>query len=128
MLQSFHIANRRLVEQILKCTPIVQATTHLRHEFVGDVHSKTAALNLAVKNMAKVLFTFKASLAVLPDAPGTAKIQRSQSSWPEVGNLFLKPIRNVRRKFFFNWHTVYVIYHHIYSQVKSFNHCPCSNL
>jgi hypothetical protein len=128
MLQSFHVANCRLVEQILKRTTVVKTTAHLRHEFVGDVDGEAAALNPAVKNMAKVLFTFKASLAVLSDAPGTAKIQRSQSSWPEAGNLFLKPIRNVRRKFFFGWHAVYVTYYHIYSQVKSFNYCPCSNL
>jgi hypothetical protein len=116
------------VEQILKRTTVVKTTAHLRHEFVGDVDGEAAALNPAVKNMAKVLFTFKASLAVLSDAPGTAKIQRSQSSWPEAGKLFLKPIRYVRRKFFWGWHTVYVTYYHIYSQVKSFNYCPCSNL
>jgi hypothetical protein len=117
MLQSFHVANCRLVEQILKRTTVVKTTAHLRHEFVGDVDGESAAIDPAVKDMAKVLFTFKASLAVLSDAPGSAKIQRSQSRWPEASNLFLKPIRNIRRKFFFGWHDVYVTYYHIYSQV-----------
>jgi hypothetical protein len=128
MLQSIHVPNCRLVEQILKCTPVVQTTAHLRHEFIRDVHSKTTALDPAVKNMAKVLFTFKASLAVLSDASGTAKTYRSQGRWPKAGNLFLKPIRNICGKFFFGWHSVYVPYNHIYSQVKSFNYFLCSNL
>jgi hypothetical protein len=128
MLQSFHIADRRLVEQILKRTTVVKTTAHLRHEFVGDVHSKTASLDPAVKNMAKVLFAFKASYAVLSDAPATAKTQRSQSSWPKAGNLFLKPIGNICGKFFLGWHVVYVTYIHIYSQAKFFNCFLCSNL
>ena len=128
MLQSFHVANCRLVEQILKRTTIVKTTAHLSHEFVGDVNGESAALDPAVKNMAKVLFTFKASFAALSNAPGTAKIQRSQSRWPEAGNLFLKPIRNIFWEFFFGWHNVYVTHYHIYSQAKSFNCFLCSNL
>ena len=108
MLQSIHVANCRLVKQILKCTSVVQATAYLRNEFVGNVHSKTAAFNPSIKHLAKVLFTFKASFAVLSNAPRTAKTQRSQSRWPKAGNLFLKPIRNICREFFIGWHDVYV--------------------
>ena len=128
MLQSIHVANCRLVKQILKCTAVVEASADLRHEFVGNVYSKTATLDPAVKNMAGMLFTFKASFAVLSNASSTPKIQRSQSSWPKAGSLFLKPIRDICRKFFLGWHDVYVPYIHIYSQGKSFNYCLCSNL
>jgi hypothetical protein len=116
MLQGIHVANSRLVEQILKCAPVIQATAYLWHEFVGNVHSKTASLDPAVKNMAQVLFTLKASFAMLSDASGAAKTQGSQGSWPKAGNLFMKPIRNIWGKFFFGWHAVYVPYNHIYSQ------------
>jgi hypothetical protein len=116
------------VKQILKRTTVVKTTAHLSHEFVGDVNGEAAALDPAVKNMAKVLFTFKASFAVLSDAPGTAKTQRSQSGRPKAGSLFLKPIRNICGKFFLGWHDVYVPYYHIYSQANSFNYFLCSNL
>jgi hypothetical protein len=116
------------MEQILKCTPIVQATAYLRDEFVGNVYSKTAALDPSVKNMAEVLFTLKASLAVLSDAPGAAKAQRSQRSWPKAGNLFLKPIGDICGKFFWGWHDVYVAYTHIYCQAKSFYKFLYNNL
>jgi len=128
MLQSLHVAIRRLVKQFLKCTPVVQATAYLRHEFVGNVHSKAAALNPAIKNMAKVLFAIKASLAVLSNAPRTAKTQRSESRWPKALDLLLKPIGYIYRKFFLGWHDVYVSYNHIYSQVNSFNYFQCSKL
>lgn len=128
MLQSIHVANCRLVEQVLKCTPVVQATAYLRHEFVGNVHSKPAAFNAPIKHMAKVLFTIKASFAVLSNAPRTAKAQGSQGRWPKAGNLFLKPIRDINRKFFLGLHDVYVSYYHIYSQANSFNCFQCSNL
>ncbi len=128
MLQSIHVANRRLVEQILNCTPVVQAAAYLRNEFVRNVYSKTSAFNPTVKHMANVLFTFEASFAVLSDAPSTAKAQRSQSRWPKACKLFLKPVRDIRRKFFFGWHEVYVTYNHIYSQANSFNCFVCSNL
>jgi len=121
MFQSIHVANCRLVEQILKCTPVVKTTAHLRHKFVGNVHRKAAALDPAVKNMAKVLFTVKASLAVLSDTPSTAKTYRPQGCWPKAGNLFLKPICNICGEFLFSWHAVYVPYYHIYSQAKSYN-------
>jgi hypothetical protein len=128
MLQSIHIANCRLMEHILKRTAVLETAGHLRDEFVGNVYSKTAAVDPAVKNMAKVLFAFAASWAVLPNAPGTAKTQRSQSSWPEAGDLFLKPIINVCRKFFFGWHTVYVT--HTTYTVKHYLHKGfyCNNL
>jgi hypothetical protein len=96
-----YVANCRLTEYILKCTPVIQTPVHLGHDFIGDVHSKTAALDPAVKDMAKVLFTFSASFAVLSNASGAAKTQRSQSSWPKTGTLFLKPIGDMCRKFFF---------------------------
>ena len=121
MLQRIHVANCRLVQHILKCTPVIQTTAHVRHEFVGNIDSKAAVLDSPVKNVAKVLFTSKASFAVLSNTLGAAKAQRPQSSWPEVSNLFLKPISNIRRKFFFGWHAVYVPYMHMYRQANSFN-------
>lgn len=128
MLQGIHVANSRLVEQILKCTPVVQAAAYLCNEFVGNVHSKTTAFNPTVKHMAKVLFTVEASSAVLSNAARTAKTQRSQSRWPQAGNLFMKPIRDIRGEFFFGWHAVYVISYHMYSQANSFNCFLCNNL
>lgn len=128
MLQSIHVANCRLVEQVLKRTPVVQATAHLRHEFVGNVHSKAAAFNPSIKHMAKVLLTIKASFAARSNAPCTAKTQRSQSRWPKTGDLLLKPFRDIYKKFFLGWHDVHVSYHHIYSQVNSFNCFQCSSL
>jgi hypothetical protein len=116
------------VEHILKCTPVIQTTAHLRHEFVGNIDSKAAVLDSPVKNVAKVLFAFKASFAVLSNTLGAAKVQRPQSSWPEVSNLFLKPIRNIRGKFFFGWHAVYVTQMHIYSQANTFNFFLYNNL
>ncbi len=114
MLQSIHVANCRLMEYILKCVPVFQATAHFRHEFVGNIHGKTATLDPAIKDMAKVLLTPKAGFAALSNAPGTAKTQGSQSGRPKADNLFLKPVRNICRKFFFGWHDVYVPYYHIY--------------
>ena len=100
MLQSIHVADCRLVEQILKCAAVVEASADLRYEFVGNVYRKTATLDPAVKNMAGMLLTAKTSFAVLSNTSGTPKIQRSQSSRPKTGNLFLKPIRDIYRKFF----------------------------
>jgi hypothetical protein len=128
MLQSIHIANCRLVEQILKCAAIVETTADLRHEFVRNVYSKTATLDPAVKNMAGMLLTAKTSFAVLSNAPGTAKVQRPQSSRPKAGSLFLKPIRDIYREFFLGWHAVYVPHSHIYCQQNSYNYRLCSNL
>jgi hypothetical protein len=108
MLQSIHVANCRLVQQILKCVAVVETTVYLRHEFLRDVYSETTTLDPAVKNMAGMLLTAKTSFAVLSYAPGTAKVQRSQSSRPKAGSLFLEPIRDIYRKFFLGWHAVYV--------------------
>jgi hypothetical protein len=108
MLQSIHIANCCLVEQILKCAAIVETTADLRHEFVRNVYSKTATLEPAVKNIAGMLLTPETGFAVLSNAPGTAKVQRSQSSRPKAGSLSLKPVRDIYRKFFLGWHAVYV--------------------
>jgi len=128
MLQRIHVSNCRLVEHILKCTPVVQTAAHFWHKFVGNIYSKAAALDPAVKNMAKVLFTLEAGFTVLSNALSTAKTQRSQSSGPKGGNLFLKPIRNICGKFSFGWHIVYMPHYHIYSQVKYSNYCLYSNL
>ena len=128
MLQSFHIANCRLVEQILKCATILKAAAHLRHKFVGYVHSKTVALDSPIKNMAGVLITSEASFAVLPDASRAAKAQRSESGGPKAGSLLLKPMSNICGKVLFCWHAVYVTYYHMYSQVKSVNFFTCSKL
>ncbi len=128
MFQSFHVANCSLVEQVLKCAAVLKATIHLRHEFVRNVYGKAAAIDPAVKNMALVLLTTKASFAVLSDAPSAAKTQRSKSSWPKAGSLFLKPFRNICGKFFLRWHAVYVTTDHMYSQAKSCNRSLCSNL
>ena len=121
MLQRIHIANCRLVQQVLKCAAVFETTADLRHEFLRDVYSETTTLDPAVKNMAGMLLTAKTSFAVLSNAPGTAKVQRSQSGRPKTGSLFLKPIRDIYREFFLGWHAVYVQYGHIYSQEKSYN-------
>ena len=110
MFQSFHVANCRSVKHILECTPVVQTPAQLGHEFVGNIYSKAAALDPAVKNMAQVLLAAKASRAVFSDASSAAKTKRSKGSWPKTGNLFLEPIGNIGRKFFFGWHAVYVPY------------------
>lgn len=128
MLQSVHVAYRRLVEQILNGTTVVETTAYLRNEFVGNVHSKTASFDPSVKHMAKVLFTFKASFAVLSYAPRAAKTQGSQCRRPKVGKLFPKPIRNICGIFFSGWHGVYVPHYHIYSQAVSSKCFLCSNL
>jgi hypothetical protein len=116
------------MEQILKCAAVLETTADLRHEFVRNVYSKTATLDPAVKNMAGMLLTAKTSFAALSNASGTTKIQRSQSGRPKVGSPFLKPIRDIYRKFFLGWHAVYVPYTHIYRQAKSYNYRLCSNL
>lgn len=128
MLQSIHVANSRLVKQILKCAAVVETTADLRHEFVRNIYRKTATMDSAVKNMAGMLLTVKTSLAVLSNASCTPKIQRSQSSRPKIGSLFLKPICDIYRKFFLGWHVVYVPYYHIYCQDKSYNYCLFSSL
>ena len=127
MLQRIYVSNGRLVEYILKCTPVVQTTTHFRHKFVWNIHCKAAPLDSAVKNMAEVLFSLETSFAMFSNTLGTTKTQRSQSSWPKASNLFQEPIRNICRKFFLGWHDVYVPYIHIYSQVKSCNYFLYSN-
>jgi hypothetical protein len=73
MLQSIHIANCRSVEHILKHTAVFETASHLRNESFGNVHSKKAAVDPAIKNMAKMLSAFAASRAVLPNAPGTGE-------------------------------------------------------
>jgi hypothetical protein len=84
-----------LVEQLLQRTAIFKTTDHLRHELVGDVKGEAAALDSTVEHMAGVLFAFEANLAVLADASGTTKTERSQSSWPKARGLLLEPLGNV---------------------------------
>ena len=110
MLQGFGVSQRCLVEQVLQCTAIVETTAHLRHELVGNVNGKTAALDSAVKNMARVLFACEASFAVLADASSAAKTERSQSGWPKARSLFLVPKCNICGESFFGWHDLYVPY------------------
>jgi len=121
MLQSIHVAYRRLVKQILNCTPVIQAPAYLRNEFVRNVHSETATFNPSIEHMTEVLFTVKAGFAVFSNTPRTAKTQGSQSRRPKAGMLFLKPIRNICGIFSFGWHVVYVPHYHIYSQANSLN-------
>jgi len=128
MLQGIHVAYRRLVEQILNCTPVVQAAAYLRNEFVGNVHSKTAAPYPSIKHMAKVLFTIEAGLTVLSNAAGTAQTQRSQSRRPKGSNVLLKPMRNIFGEFFLYEHEVHVTLYHMYSQVISSNYFVRSGL
>jgi hypothetical protein len=109
MLQGFGVSQCCLVKQVLQRTAIVETTAHLRHELVGNVKGEAAAFDSAVKYMAGVLFAFDASFAVLADASGTAKTQRSQSRRPKAGGSFLEPLRNICRKFFL-CHLVYVPY------------------
>lgn len=108
MLQGFGVSQCCLVKQVLQRTAIVETTAHLRHELVGNVKGEAAAFDSAVKYMAGVLFAFDASFAVLADASGTAKTERSQSRRPKAGSSFLEPLRNICRKFFLCWHVVYV--------------------
>jgi hypothetical protein len=128
MLQSLHVAYRRLVKQILNCAPVIQAPPYLRDEFIRNVNSKTATLNPSIEHMAEVLLTGKAGFAVLSNTARTAKTQGSEGRRPKAGKLFLKPIRNICGIFFLGWHGVYMPYYHIYSQVNSFNCFLCSNL
>lgn len=110
MLQGFGVSQCCLIKQVLQRTAIVETTAHLRHELVGDVKSETAALDSTVKHMAGMLFAFLASLAVLADASGTAKTERSQSGWPKTRSLLLEPLCNICGKFCFGLHAVYVPY------------------
>ena len=110
MLQGFGVTQGRLIKQFLQRTAIVETTAHLRDEFAGNIKGEAAPLDSAVKYMAKVLFAFEARFAVLADASGAAKTERSQSGGPKVCRLFLEPRCNICRKFFFSWHTVYVLY------------------
>jgi hypothetical protein len=108
MLQGFGISQCCLIKQVLQRTAIVETTAHLRHKLVGNVKSETATLDSTVKHVAGVLFAFEASFAVLADASGTAKTERSQSRWPKACGLFLEPLRDICRKLFLGLHAVYV--------------------
>lgn len=108
MLQGFGIAQRVLMEQVLKRTPIVQTTAHLRDELVGNIKREAASLRSAVKHVAGMLFALEASLAVLADTSSTAETQGTQGGRPKAGSLFLEPLGDIGRKFFLGWHAVYV--------------------
>jgi hypothetical protein len=108
MLQGFGVSLCCLIKQVLQRTAIVETTAHLRYELVGNVNGKAATLDSTVKHMAGVLFAFEASFAVLADASGTTKTERSQSRWPKARGLFLEPLRNICGRFFLGLHAVYV--------------------
>jgi hypothetical protein len=110
MLQGFTVSQCCLVEKVLQRTAIVETTAHLRHELVGNVESEPATLDSTVKDMARVLPAFEASSAVLADASGAAKTERSQRRWPKACGLFLELLGDICGKFFFGLHAVYVPY------------------
>lgn len=110
MLQCFGVAQCCLVEQVLQCPTVVKTSAQLGHEFIGNVNGEAAALDSTVKNMAGVLLAFEASFAVLADASGTTKTERSQSGRPKGCSLLLEPSRNISGEFSFGMHDVYVPY------------------
>jgi hypothetical protein len=110
MLQSFGVAHGRPVKQFLNFPTIIERSLHKGHEFIGDIDGESMPLNSGVQDMAWVLLTLQAGLAVITDARAPAKAERAQTSWPKICGLIPKPPFNVCSRFFFGWHTVYMPY------------------
>ena len=108
MLESFGVAQPRLIQQVLQCASVVKTSAHFRHQLVGNVNGEAAAFDSTVKHMAGVLFALEASVAVLADAAAATKTERSQSSGPKACCLLLEPLCDICGKFFFSCHDVYV--------------------
>jgi hypothetical protein len=81
-LQSLDIARGRLIQQLLKSTPILQAAAYFRHEFLWNVNRKTTPFHTSVQDVAPMLFARQTSLAVLADARASAQAQRADNRRP----------------------------------------------
>jgi hypothetical protein len=96
-LQSLDIARGRLIQQLLKSTPILQAAAYFRHEFLWNVNRKTTPFHTSVQDVAPMLFARQTSLAVLADARASAQAQRAEYRRPNTSRLITQPALDIRR-------------------------------
>jgi hypothetical protein len=98
-----------LLKQFLKLAPVIKAAFYFRCNFIGNIERKALTLDSPAQNVAGMLFTPEACLAILSNALGAAKTKRTKSSRPKIGGLLLKPLTNIFWKFFlFGHNNIYV--------------------
>src|ERR1700730_5415213 len=78
---------------------MVQTAAHLRYELFRNVDRKTASLQPAVQNVARMLFAGHAGRAVLAHARAATKAQRSKNRRPKPRRLTLQPARDIGWRF-----------------------------
>jgi hypothetical protein len=99
-----------LVKQFLKFPTIVERPLHIGYEFVGNIDCESPSVHSDVQDMAGVLFSFQAGLAVLTDAWTPAEAERAQSCGPKICGLIPEPLFNVCSGFSLGRHDVYMTY------------------
>jgi len=87
--QRLDIADRRVIEQFLQGTAVVQATLYFRSQGFRNIERKALAPEMTGKDPTGMLFPTLTSAAVCSDAPSAAQAERAQSGGPEVGSLCL---------------------------------------
>ena len=67
-LQRLDISRRRLVQQILQGTPVVQSALNLRHKFFRHINGNTTPVRATIQHITLMLLTRSTGRAVLADA------------------------------------------------------------
>jgi hypothetical protein len=91
------IARCGLVEQFLQSTPVIQAATHFRHEFFGNIHGEPSFSQPAVQDVTGMLLAGRTSGAVRSNATRASQAEGAQQSGLNIFGLILKPVPDIGR-------------------------------
>jgi hypothetical protein len=94
-LERLDISRCRLVQQLLRSPPIVQAALNLRHKLFRHVDGNTTPIRATVKDITLMLFARLARRAILADAPAPPQAQRTQKRRPKIRRFTPQPVCDI---------------------------------
>jgi len=119
-LQRLDVSRRRLVQQILQRTSVVQTALHLGHKLFRHVHGDATTLRATVQHIISVLLAGPTSRAVLADAPRAPQAQRAKNRRPKRRRFTLQPLHDIGGRFrIIMFHVRHVIANTYANQSKS---------
>src|SRR5271157_4478498 len=105
---SAFIAGSSRLQEFLEGTTVVQATTHLGYQLLGNVKRRTTSFYATVHNVTGVLLPALTGGTLLGHARATAEVEGTESRGPESSHLIVEPTQNVGGRFGSRLHAVYM--------------------
>src|SRR5271157_1357558 len=90
-LERLDIAGSSLLQEFLEGTTVVQTTTHLGHQLLGNVKRRTTSFYATVHNVTGVLLPALTGVTLLAYTRAAPEVEGTESRRPKIGHLIVEP-------------------------------------